>query len=548
MLNFRGIGRAVYIGALVTLCACSSEDSKGAASPPGEPPGTGPQDPPPTTAVLKGVAASGGPLAKATILVCDQAGAKKTAMADEAGAYNVDVTGMTGPLLVAAIADDLELAALLTSFTLGTNTANVSPLTDKIASDVATSDLSLPGTLQLIAACSTAGVTIETVKSRAGELRATILDALKDSGVADPEAFDPVTTPMAADHTGVDAVLDAIVHNRNPPVDLAHPDLSATNLYDRNLQLIDSSNPLDVTLKAWSAYGRRIFIAGDSTASNYGKSVAPRMGWGQVFDRQLTDTAAVKVINAAQSGRSSRSFIHERWLRTIERNIAPGDYLLVQFGHNDEKCANETDVTFRCTYPGPTSDTTDAGFPPDMSFRASLEKYVTMARDKGAVPVLITPVTRIPRDSSVMTYVEGAFPITQTTHLGSSEATVNPKGDYSETVRDTAAANGVVMVDLDARSIAFMNEKGVGTGGPEATGGWRDYHLAVKDAATYPSYADPATVGHYLNADRTHFQEKGAEAIAGLVAQGLKEDMSGQVSGLVELLLGPRGVTLRGAW
>jgi pectinesterase len=349
------------------------------------------------------------------------------------------------------------------------------------------------------------------------------------AGVHDT-AFDPLKTAPAE-------VLAQVYHNRDGFSDTKSDTWRSTNLFDRNLQEINSKNVrLDPTLKAWSAYKTRIFVAGDSTASNYGLDVAPRTGWGQVFERQLKDAESVKVVNAAQSGRASRSFVEEGWFKLIEDNIQPGDYLLVQFGHNDEKCAAKdgNDVLHRCTYPGKISDITAKGIAAEMAFQVSLERYIAMAKSKGATPVLITPMTRIVQDKDVKDYEEGKFPITETTHKGPSTSAI-PGGDYSQTVRDTAAANNVALVDLDAKSIAFANSIGLGSGGAEAKGGWRDYWLGVSDFSKYPFYKSDKTTGHYKKADRTHFQEKGAEKMGSLIAEGLKEDQA-KLGDLIKLL------------
>jgi pectinesterase len=63
----------------------------------------------------------------------------------------------------------------------------------------------------------------------------------------------------------------------------------------------------------------------------------PRAGWGQLFQSKFKKAAKVMVVNAARSGRSSRSFSNEGWLRMIGETILPGDYFFIQFGHNDEK-------------------------------------------------------------------------------------------------------------------------------------------------------------------------------------------------------------------
>lgn len=528
-----------------------------------------------TATTVSGVAATGAALAGAKITVCDANGTSKTATTASDGSYSIDAANLTAPLLISVTTapfatingvpqpanGTIAYAALLDSLTSGAkNTANVNQLTDKISSDVASTDLSLKGSVQLINLCKTAGIKAATITSKTAELRALVVDALKAKGVTDADAFDPVKTSMKADHTGIDAVLDMVSHNRDGWGSGTDDQLRGTKLYDQNLQELSSSNvKLDATQKAWSSYGKRIFVVGDSTASNYGLDVAPRMGWGQVFDRMLVNGADVKVVNLAQSGRSSRSFITEGWLKVMEDHIKSGDYVLIQWGHNDEKCGYLTatsdatkgtklDWANRCTYPNdsngnPVVAKTADGLPTgttvnDLSFQKSLEKYIKVAKDKGAIPVLITPMTRINADSTVTTYVEGKFPITKSTHITSSGDYV---GNYSTTILQTATANNVASVDLDAASIAFMNSINVGTGGANATGGWRDYHLSVSDFTKYPYYATVAgdykaqKTGHYLNADRTHFKEEGALKMASLIVDGIKAD-STRLSGLIAVL------------
>lgn len=502
---------------------------------------------------LTGVASNHAPLANLEITVCDATGSKKTTTTDAWGVYRLDATDLVAPLVIAVSESttvsngSVQYAALLPTLDSGTNVANVNPLTDKIASDVATTDMGLAGTVQLIAACRPAAATAATIAAKTANLRALIKGALEAHDVRDPDTFDPVTRPMIADHVGIGAVVGAVIHARAGFSDSVTTEWGATSLFDRNMQLISESNvALDPTLRPWWSYRTRIFIAGDSTASNYPRQVLPRMGWGQVFDRMLTAEAAAdtKVINVAQSGRSSRSFIFEGWFRLIQDNLRPGDFLLVQFGHNDEKCGAKAtvDLANRCTYPGKTEDTLAAGLSADMSFQHTIEKYVKMAEEKGATAILLTPLTRIVQDKSVTTHVEGRFPITATTHVAPGDSAVNPRGDYSQTLRDTALASGAPLVDIDQKSIAWANSLGVGVdaqgnpGGPEATGGWRDYYLAVKDFTAYPYYSARTTTGNYLNADRTHTQENGAVKVASLVVEGLKESGAAALAPLVGLL------------
>ncbi|WP_119155138.1 rhamnogalacturonan acetylesterase [Caldimonas tepidiphila] len=519
---------------------------------------------------IAGVAAGSAPLAGAEIRVCDAAGASVSGRTAADGSFELDVSRLQAPLLVFArtapfaevngvpqpMGDTQVYAALLPALGAGArNVANVNPLTDKIASDVAATDLKLKGSVQLVNRCNTAGVTAQTVAGRTAELRALVLDALQSQGVAQAAQFDPVTTPMKADRQGVGAVLAMVVHGREGFGNSSSSELGATQLFDRNMQEISAANvKLDPALPSWSAAARRIFVVGDSTASSYGLDVAPRMGWGQVLERRLKDGSGAKVVNLAQSGRSSRSFINEGWMRVLEEHLKPGDYVLVQFGHNDEKCnqGSGLDVPNRCTYPNDASGRKPSGFtlaklPPgttedQMSFQGSLERYVALARAKGATPVLITPVTRIVQDRSVTSHVEGRFPIASSTHVTEAKAgeTWAATGNYSQTVLDTAAANEVAAVDLDAKSIAFFNSIGTGSGGTPGQAGWRDYYLAVADTARYPFYGKLTATGgpvsgHFLNGDRTHFQERGAEAVAELIVAEIKAQPA-RLAGLIALL------------
>ncbi len=116
-----------------------------------------------------------------------------------------------------------------------------------------------------------------------------------------------------------------------------------------------------------------IFSIGDSTMANRSEDTE-EAGWGQMLHEHLTDEIAVD--NHAKSGRSSKSFITEgRWKKVVEL-LQPGDYVFIQFGHNDEK-----------------SDTTRYT-DPNTSFKDNLRKFITEAQDKGAIPVLFNAMVR----------------------------------------------------------------------------------------------------------------------------------------------------------
>lgn len=135
----------------------------------------------------------------------------------------------------------------------------------------------------------------------------------------------------------------------------------------------------------------RIFIAGDSTACNYPHSGAnnryPQTGWGQVFGELFNDE--ILVVNCARSGRSSKSFLREENYRFICDNIQKGDYLFIQFAHNDCKAEDLTRYTS----------------PDNNSYQECIYKFIETARSIGASPVLCSSITRnLPLDTTLVPY------------------------------------------------------------------------------------------------------------------------------------------------
>ena len=203
-----------------------------------------------------------------------------------------------------------------------------------------------------------------------------------------------------------------------------------------------------------------IFIAGDSTASVYGPESHPRTGWGQVLGDFYA--ADINVVDLAQSGRSSRSFIDEGFFTGLEKQIGPGDLLLVQFGHNDEKVHSPERYTA-----------------PETDYKEYLEKYIDMARQKGATPVLLTPVVR-------RKFEDGKL--------------VPTHGKYPEAVRELAEKTATAIIDmtrLSGQYVAGLGEE--------------------QSKAVYLHMNGPQ--GRVE--DNSHFSETGAYAMAALVVEGL---------------------------
>jgi pectin methylesterase-like acyl-CoA thioesterase/lysophospholipase L1-like esterase len=212
-----------------------------------------------------------------------------------------------------------------------------------------------------------------------------------------------------------------------------------------------------------------IFIAGDSTASNYDAEFAPRAGWGQVLQPFFTDDVVVKNYNA--SGRSSKSFIEEGRLEKFADEMKENDVLIIQFGHNDEKSEDPKRYTI-----------------PDTTYKEYLTQYIEEARKRGAIPVLATSVNRNSWDGN------GKL---KPTH-----------GKYPEAMIELAKEKNVPLIDITEKSRVLFEELG-----PEGTEG---IFLILKPGES-SNYPDGVT-------DNTHFQEAGAKEIAKLVIVGLKEN------------------------
>ncbi|WP_369978116.1 GDSL-type esterase/lipase family protein [Xanthomonas bundabergensis] len=202
---------------------------------------------------------------------------------------------------------------------------------------------------------------------------------------------------------------------------------------------------------------QRVFIAGDSTAADYGPERAPQAGWGQALQSYL-DPAAWQVRNHAKGGRSARSFIAEGRLDAIARDLRRGDVLLIQFGHNDAKVED----------PSRYDD-------PQQAYPQFLSRYVALARDKGATPILLTPAARLLYDFGSL---------------------LDTHGLYTQAVQRLAAEQQVPLIDLNASSSAWIRALGEQAARP--------YFLFVPEQG---------------KADGTHFSHAGAAAVACLVVR-----------------------------
>lgn len=119
----------------------------------------------------------------------------------------------------------------------------------------------------------------------------------------------------------------------------------------------------------------KIFWAADSTVQTNDFTTYPQTGIGQVFPLFVKNE--YQIVNHAKNGRSTKSFMDEGRLKAIEEKIGAGDFLFIQFGHNDEKKEDPTRYT-----------------EPFSTYMENLETFIRVARDHSAYPVLITPLER----------------------------------------------------------------------------------------------------------------------------------------------------------
>lgn len=470
----------------------------------------------------------------ATIIVRDQQGHRRQTQTDEQGHYQLDVSALTAPLRLSAVesggnncllnnqARAICMSALVPTAQSGQdNIGNINPFTDRIASDVAAASGYI-GPQQLSDDAGTPTLSSASWKHANAVFHAGFDPALKQVGISNPANFDPLHYP-ATQQQAVSAVVEVINHNRNYHNDsgqVGHVVLTDSVFRPIvGLSADGGYEPLDYAyahrqLAEIKKAKTRIFIVGDSTAANYEKLRFPRMGWAQVFEQQFRHDGSVKVINGARAGRSARDFFYEGWFRQMQPLMQPGDYIFIQMGHNDQNCNSvravrgTADVSNLCTYPNDAAGKRQ--YPqgkPDMSFQNALERYITFARQHQMIPVLLTPTTRV-KDAHGK---DGTPAVHSHFTRQNAEKGFAFIGDYSQTIKDTAAANQVTLLDVEPDTIALANRDG----GRH----WKAYWLVI-DPKRYPYYKDQP--GSLTKPDSTHFQQKGAIAVAEIVADRIR--------------------------
>jgi len=212
-----------------------------------------------------------------------------------------------------------------------------------------------------------------------------------------------------------------------------------------------------------------LYTIGDSTMANKkDPDKNPEHGWAQVLQPFFKDNFVVE--NKAVNGRSTKSFINEKRWDSIYKKLKKGDYVFIEFGHNDEKIEDSTRYTN-----------------PHTTYRYNLIRFVKESREKGAIPVLLTSIAR--------------------RNFNEKGVLVPTHGDYPLETRLVAQEYKVPFIDLE-----YYTELLEQSYGPERS---KELHLHFK--AGENQYYDKD------KADDTHLSLKGATAIAQIVINQIKK-------------------------
>lgn len=211
----------------------------------------------------------------------------------------------------------------------------------------------------------------------------------------------------------------------------------------------------------------KLFLAGDSTMADKPLNGYPEHGWGMVLPSYFNDNVIIE--NHARNGRSTRTFISEgRWDFMMSR-INKGDFVVIQFGHNDQSIQKVDRYTA----------------PED--YKNNLRKFVTEVRAKSAIPILCTSLERRKFDD------KGNF--------------VDQHGNYPNFVREVAKEMDVFLVDMQHSSMDLIISKGVETSKAMFI------HLAPGEHEKFPEGKE----------DNTHFRPAGAMEMARLFIEGIQQ-------------------------
>lgn len=209
----------------------------------------------------------------------------------------------------------------------------------------------------------------------------------------------------------------------------------------------------------------KLYIIGDSTAANKEEKAYPETGWGMVLQSYFKPDITVE--NKALNGRSTKSFRAEKHWDPILAQLAPGDYVFIEFGHNDEK-VDKPNIGVSLA-----------------DFKLNLVNYVKETRSKKAFPVLLTPISRRSFKNGIL---------------------IDSHGDYPRITRQVADSLNVPLIDMLVKTESLLTR------------------LGDEPSIKLFNYVDSGNVNYPDGKkDNTHLSPAGAKQVAGLVVKGIKE-------------------------
>jgi len=202
-----------------------------------------------------------------------------------------------------------------------------------------------------------------------------------------------------------------------------------------------------------------IYLTGDSTCAKKTESVRPNTGWGEKFADYITGAS---VVNKAVGGKSTKTYISGGYWTTVVGSVKEGDYVFIQFGHNDENTTSED----------------NRGTVAFGDFTTNLERMVSDIKERKGIPVLLTPICRrqFNEDGSVK----------------------NTHGDYLVAIKNVSSSKSVLLLDMENKTRVWLGK------------------LGVTDSESRYMYGSDKK-------DNTHLQTQGAVEVAALVAEAMKE-------------------------
>jgi lysophospholipase L1-like esterase len=215
--------------------------------------------------------------------------------------------------------------------------------------------------------------------------------------------------------------------------------------------------------------GITIYTVGDSTMADKDTTGNPERGWGQALPL-FFNSPEVTVENHARNGRSTKSFIDEGRWEAVVNKLKKGDYVFIQFGHNDEK-----------------QERPELYADPHGAYRSNLARFVKETQAKGAYPVLMTSIVR--------------------RHFDENGNLKNTHGEYPDAVRGLAEALNIPMIDMEVKTRRMIEP--LGTEDSKKLFVWFD-------KGVYPKFPEGKK-------DDTHLNWEGAVAVARLAVAGIVE-------------------------